>query len=61
MITNQGAFSTDKPMELFGKSTDEKPVEKFKNTKIPNGSTFLEMDTGDIFFYDSDNNTWVTP
>lgn len=61
MITNQGAFSTDKPMELYGKSTDTKPTVKLKNTKIPNGSTFLEMDTGDIYFYDSDTDAWVTP
>ena len=58
MITNQGAFSTEKPMELFGLSTDEKPTEKFKNTKIPNGSVFIEMDTKKAYFYDTDTDEW---
>lgn len=58
MITNQGAFSTEKPMELFGLSTDEKPTEKFKNTKIPNGSVFIEMDTKKAYFYDADTDEW---
>ena len=59
MITNQGAFSTEKPMELYGLSTDEKPTEKFGHTTIPNGSTFVEMDTLNVYFYDSDSDSWT--
>ena len=43
--------------EYTGLSTDEKPVTN-DIRKIPNGSTFLEMDTGDIYVYDLENATW---
>lgn len=36
-----------------GLSTDTKPVE---NTE--NGSTFLEMDTGDLYIFDKQNSQW---
>ena len=58
MITNQGAFSTAKPMELYGLSTDEKPIEVFGHTAIPNGSVFIEIDTKKGYFYDAENKTW---
>lgn len=45
-------------LDLVGLSTDEKPIEKFKNTPVINGSTFLEMDTGDKYLYDEENSTW---
>ena len=59
MITNQGEFSISQPMELYGLSTDTKPTVKFKNTKIENGSSFLELDTGDLFLYDGENDQWI--
>mgnify|MGYP001035690635 FL=1 len=37
-----------------GKSTDEKPV-----GRIPNGSSFYEMDTGDVYMFDGDSGSWV--
>lgn len=36
-----------------GLSTDTKP------TGVPNGSRFLEMDTGDVYMYDADGSTWI--
>jgi len=39
--------------DLRGLSTDEKPTEK-----IGNGSTFLEMDTSEVYVFDKDNLTW---
>lgn len=43
----------DKSMvEYKGLSTDTKPA-------AANGSSFLEMDTGDMYYYDADNETWV--
>ena len=39
---------------LSGLSADEKPTEE-----IPNGSTFREMDTGDIYYFDEENETWL--
>lgn len=58
MINNTGYYSTDRTMELNGLSTDEKPTVTYKNTKIENGSTFIEMDTGKVYMYDEENATW---
>lgn len=44
-------------VELRGLSTDTKPTE-INERKVANGSVFIEIDTGKIFFYDLDNQTW---
>lgn len=44
-------------VELRGLSTDEKPT-TYDELKIANGSTFIEIDTGKIFFYDLENELW---
>lgn len=46
--------------ELRGLSTDEKPT-TINGGKILNGSSFIEMDTQDIYFYDEENSEWVNP
>ena len=43
--------------ELRGLSTDTKP-EKMNGQDIENGSIFIEIDTGDIYFYDLENKQW---
>ena len=40
-----------------GKSTDVKPVSD-DEIKIPNGSSYFEFDSGKIFFWDADTETW---
>lgn len=40
--------------DLRGLSTDTKPTDAY----IPNGSSFLEMDTGDVYFWDADAPQW---
>ena len=41
--------------QYAGLSTDSsKPTEG-----VPNGATFVEMDTGKLYFYDADNETWI--
>lgn len=52
MITYSNA-NNDAVWELFGLSTDSKPIDK-----IPNGSTFREIDTGAEFMYDAGTMTW---
>lgn len=47
--TNSGTGIWD----VRGKSTDEKP------TNVPNGSSFFEMDTGDVYMFDGDTKTWI--
>jgi len=46
--------------EFIGESTDSKPtLEEFP--ELPNGSDFLEMDTGEVFFWSSSQRMWVAP
>ena len=41
--------------EMFGKSTDSKPV-----TGLVTGSKFTEVDTGDVYLFDeSGDGTWT--
>lgn len=40
--------------EFFGNSTDTKPT-----TGIVNGSTFVEVDTGDLYLFNEVTSTWV--
>ena len=40
--------------EYYGLSTDTKPSE------VPNGSTFLEMNTGNVYIYDAANGAWLS-
>ena len=42
-----------------GLSTDTKPTEYFDSLKITNGSTFFEMDTQDVYFYDESTESWL--
>jgi hypothetical protein len=44
-------------LELRGLSSDEKPVE-IENGTIENGSVFIEIDTGDVYIFDSENKEW---
>lgn len=46
-------------MEFRGKSSDIKPIGEYQGEPIPNGSTFLEMDTQEVFFYDGETNQWI--
>lgn len=43
--------TTNMSMEYMGLSTDTKPTDG-----VPNGSIFVEIDTGDVYFYDADPN-----
>ena len=39
--------------QFAGLSTDSKPTEG-----VPNGATFVEMNTGKLYFYDAANEQW---
>lgn len=43
--------------ELRGLSTDVKPT-NINGGKIENGSSFIEIDTGDIYLYNLENEEW---
>ena len=53
------AFNQEDPqiVELRGLSTDTKPTE-IGGIKVGNGSIFVEIDTGNIFLYDQENEEW---
>lgn len=40
--------------KFYGLSTDTKKTER-----IANGSIFIEMDTGDTYFFDEENTRWI--
>lgn len=52
------------PFTFKGKSTDTKPIAKWGDLAIENGDYYLEMDTGNVFFYDKgaeSGDPWVEP
>lgn len=60
MITYTGNSKTEKDYQydFEGLSTDTKPtIEDFPSMR--NGSSFFEMDTKKLYFYDADNEQWV--
>lgn len=47
--------------ELFGKSTEVKPTRATVTDDkdlIPDGSMFMELDTGEVYYYDKELDTW---
>lgn len=44
-------------VELRGLSTDDKPT-VIENGDIENGSSFIEINTGDIYIYDGASKEW---
>lgn len=58
MITQDGQFVTDANIPetnntYYGLSTDSKPVDG-----VGNGSCFIEMNTGKVYFFDEANSQW---
>ena len=51
MVTN-----TNMAMHYRGLSDDDKPT-----AGVPNGSDFLEMDTGKTWYFDAENGDWLDP
>ena len=52
-----GGMTDGAPKSFYGLSTDTKPVDSAQ-LQIAQGSTFYEVDTGDIYMYDKENNSW---
>lgn len=50
---------TTRELSFKGLSTDTKPTVKYGDMPILNGSTFFEMDTQQVFFYDGDSDDWL--
>jgi hypothetical protein len=58
-LNRYGSKDNRLPAELWGLSTDEKPLENWEDIILDNGSVFLEIDTGEVFFFDKENKRWV--
>ena len=54
-ITNAGIVKEGRQLlDLVGLSTDDKTTDG-----VLNGSSFLELDTQQVSFYDQENDTWI--
>lgn len=59
MITETSRSFTDKNLyDFMGLSTDEKPTLE-DHPEMTNGSSFFEMNTKKIYFWDAENEQWV--
>lgn len=45
--------------EYTGLSADARPTQDENGNGIPNGSIFIEMNTGKIYFYDAEGEEWL--
>lgn len=45
-------------LEIRGLSTDTKPTTKIEGMVVANGSTYIEIDTGDTYMFDAENGVW---
>lgn len=61
MITGFRTEGTDikGKFEFDGLSSDTKPTGSYEGIELMNGSSFFEMDTQDVKFYDEASQTWV--
>ena len=55
-ITNNKNNATVR--SFLGLSRDTKPIKRFRDKAIPNGSLFYEIDTARNYMYSADNETW---
>ena len=54
-VNKIGGQTVTRTAEFIGLSTDAKPI----STEIKNGSSFFEFDTGDVYFYKAETQTWI--
>lgn len=47
------------PIDLVGLSTDTKPTDIVDGKPVKNGSTFIEMDTGHVYWFNADAGSWI--
>jgi hypothetical protein len=50
---------TKKELDFMGLSDDTKPTVSFQGLEVTNGSTFFEMDTQNVYFYDKESENWL--
>lgn len=50
---------TTNELSFKGLSTDTKPTVNYDDLEIINGSSFFEMDTQQVYFYDGATDSWL--
>ncbi len=58
-IGKVGQNTNSRILELYGKSSDIKPIDFIDGMQVINGSIFIEIDTGDSYFFDEETHTWI--
>lgn len=53
-----GQNTNSRILELYGKSSDTKPIDFIDGVQVINGSVFIEIDTGKGFLFDEQNKKW---
>lgn len=59
VLSSEYSYESRYHFEFIGKSTDTKPIGNYNYRIIENGSIFVEMDTGTIYFFDEELQTWM--
>lgn len=57
LIKIGGRYNTN-VLEIKGLSGDTKPTTEIEGMNISNGSTYVEIDTGDTYMFDAENGIW---
>lgn len=50
---------TTNELSFKGLSTDTKPTVNYNSLKITNGSSFFQLDTQEVYFYDESTDSWL--
>lgn len=53
-----GIKDNNNQLEIYGLSTDTKPIDMIDGYEIVNGSIFIEMDTGKVYLFNKASDTW---
>ncbi|MBQ9567648.1 MAG: hypothetical protein IJR31_06190 [Lachnospiraceae bacterium] len=61
MVTYDSIAKTEEEYSFSfkGKSTDIKPTGHYDGMKIKNGSSYMEIDTKTLYYYDASTDTWI--
>lgn len=63
MVTVKSLDKFDYTLEIYGLSSDDKPIEEIEYQgviyNIRNSSIFFEMDSSNVFLYDEENKDWI--
>lgn len=57
-LNSYGSKFNRNTMEIYGNAADEKPIREYEGLLIPNGSIYIEIDTGKGYLYDEENHVW---